>query len=607
MCIRDSFVTNRVGDWGFMVAIFLAFATVGSIDHITINATAGQQSAAVVAVMTLLLFVGVMGKSAQFPLFLWLPDAMAGPTPVSALIHAATMVTSGVYLLVRLNGLVYEASVLTPWVTNIIAWVGVGTAFFAASAAIAQTDIKRVLAYSTVSQLGYMVLAIGSGVFVAAIFHMVTHAFFKALLFLGSGSVIHGMEDDQDMRRYGALRKLMPITSATFIIGWLAIAGVPPLSGFWSKDEILLSAWDLGGFNGRALWFVGLITALMTGFYMSRQVYMTFFGNYRFGDPDAGEVDQAWDGYLANAEATESEANSSLNEAIIAHNKASLALENSQKSHANASLALQGASGDEAVAVAQKAVDAAEAAMNKAKELDYSTMMARDEAAASVEVAAEAKAMAVAEESQRVEPPRGEALTAGAASDFLPEAVAKRAEHHPHESPWQMTVPLIVLAFLAIFGGILNLPLSEDLLILEHWLEPSLLFEHEFNASGQTKVILAIVSILVGGIGIMAAWKIYYKNEGDPKKIEKQILFDAWGYDRAVTSFMGGPGRAMFNAITWFDANFVDGLVNGTGTVVRGSGSIVRRFQSGLVRTYALGISLGTVGLLIWFVVRVAG
>ena len=256
---KKAFVTNRVGDWGFMVAMFLAFASVGSLDYVVLNGTADQLSTPVVTGIVLLLFVGVMGKSAQFPLYLWLPDAMAGPTPVSALIHAATMVTSGVYLLTRVNGLVYEVSVQAFWATNLIAWVGVGTALFAATIAIAQTDIKRVLAYSTVSQLGYMILAIGTGSFVAAIFHMITHAFFKALLFLGSGSVIHGMADEQDMRRFGALKKFMPITAGTFIIGWLAIAGVPPFAGFWSKDEILLGAWDLGGINGRALWAVCLL------------------------------------------------------------------------------------------------------------------------------------------------------------------------------------------------------------------------------------------------------------------------------------------------------------------------------------------------------------
>ena len=229
-----------------------------------------------------------MGKSAQFPLYLWLPDAMAGPTPVSALIHAATMVTSGVYLLTRLNPILFEAN---SWVPNLIAWVGAGTALFAATIAIGQNDIKKVLAYSTVSQLGYMFLAVGTGAYVAAIFHMVMHAFFKALLFLGSGSVIHGMHDDQDMRHYGRLHKLMPITASTFIVGWLAIAGVPPFAGFWSKDEILAHAWD----HNKGLWVIGIVTALLTAFYMSRQVFMTFFGQrYRYSDPTKEEIVAAW-------------------------------------------------------------------------------------------------------------------------------------------------------------------------------------------------------------------------------------------------------------------------------------------------------------------------
>ena len=208
---------------------------------------------------------------------------MAGPTPVSALIHAATMVTSGVYLMTRVNPILAQGY---DWAPDIIAWVGVITALFAATVAVAQNDIKKILAYSTVSQLGYMFLAVGVGAYVAAIFHMVTHAFFKALLFLGSGSVIHGMHDEQDIRRMGGLRKYMPITAATFIVGWLAIAGVPPLSGFWSKDEILLFAYDANP----ALWAVGLVTALLTAYYMSRQVFLVFFGEERVprGAPSGG-------------------------------------------------------------------------------------------------------------------------------------------------------------------------------------------------------------------------------------------------------------------------------------------------------------------------------
>ena len=227
-----------------------------------------------------MLFVGAVGKSAQLPLYFWLPDAMEGPTPVSALIHAATMVTAGVFLMVRMNPMLGAAA---DWVPTLIAVVGAATALFAATVAVAQNDIKKVLAYSTVSQLGYMFLAVGSGAYVAAIFHMVTHAFFKALLFLGSGSVIHGMHDEQDMRRMGLLRKFMPITAATFIVGWLAIAGVPPFAGFWSKDEILLFALD----KSPILYVVGLVTALLTAYYMTRQVIMVFFGEAKWQDASA--------------------------------------------------------------------------------------------------------------------------------------------------------------------------------------------------------------------------------------------------------------------------------------------------------------------------------
>ncbi|MBI3256426.1 MAG: NADH-quinone oxidoreductase subunit L, partial [Actinobacteria bacterium] len=231
--------------------------------------------------ISLLLFVGAAGKSAQLPLYVWLPDAMEGPTPVSALIHAATMVTSGVYLMVRVNPILAMAEDAT-WV---IAIVGAATALFAATCAVSQRDIKKVLAYSTVSQLGFMFLAVGSGAYVAAIFHMVTHAFFKALLFLGAGSVIHGMDHEQDMRFMGGLRKLMPITGATFIVGWLAIAGVPPFAGFWSKDEILAAAFD----KSPALWVIGLVTAVLTAYYMSRMVFMVFYGDLGARAPEVHE------------------------------------------------------------------------------------------------------------------------------------------------------------------------------------------------------------------------------------------------------------------------------------------------------------------------------
>ena len=276
---KKAFVTNRVGDWGFMMAMFLAFGAVGTLSYGTINSAAhgGSISHVTATAIALMLFVGACGKSAQLPLYLWLPDAMEGPTPVSALIHAATMVTAGVFLMTRMNPVIAETY---HWAPTIIAVVGAATALFAATVAVAQNDIKKVLAYSTVSQLGYMFLAVGSGAYVAAIFHMITHAFFKALLFLGSGSVIHGMHHEQDMRKMGALRVLMPVTGFTFIIGWLAIAGVPPFAGFWSKDEILLYVFA----NNRGLYVVGLVTALLTAFYMTRQVIMVFFGEAKWKD-----------------------------------------------------------------------------------------------------------------------------------------------------------------------------------------------------------------------------------------------------------------------------------------------------------------------------------
>jgi NADH-quinone oxidoreductase subunit L len=274
---KKAFITNRVGDVGVMLAMFMTFAAIGSLSYLTLNdsAEAGLLGESTATAIALLLFIGAAGKSAQLPLYFWLPDAMEGPTPVSALIHAATMVTAGVFVLVRVNPVL---GVSAEWAITLIAWVGVITALFAATIAVAQTDIKKVLAYSTVSQLGLMVLAVGVGAYTAAIFHMITHAAFKALLFLGSGSVIHGMHHEQDMRKMGALRVLMPVTAVTFIIGWLAIAGVPPFSGFWSKDEILLFTVA----RSPVLYAVALSVALLTAYYMTRQVIMVFFGKARW-------------------------------------------------------------------------------------------------------------------------------------------------------------------------------------------------------------------------------------------------------------------------------------------------------------------------------------
>ncbi len=277
---KKAFIVNRIGDFGFMVALMLVFVNFGTLSFEGIFERAGDVlSTGTATAIGLLMLVGAAGKSAQLPLYVWLPDAMEGPTPVSALIHAATMVTAGVYLVAR-SASIFE---LAPAAGMAVATVGALTALWAASIAIAQTDIKRVLAYSTVSQLGYMFLAVGLGGYVAGIFHLMTHAFFKALLFLGSGSVIHGMHEEQDMMKMGGLRKHMPVTAATMGIATLAIAGFPLLAGFWSKDEILGVAFEAGGFAS-VLYVIGLVTALLTAFYMTRQWVMVFLGEPRWDD-----------------------------------------------------------------------------------------------------------------------------------------------------------------------------------------------------------------------------------------------------------------------------------------------------------------------------------
>ena len=269
-----AFVVNRIGDAGFLLAIFLVFANFKTLDYTKVLANVGQLSTEMATAIALCLLVGAVGKSAQLPLYTWLPDAMEGPTPVSALIHAATMVTAGVYMVVRTHVLFDMA----PFAMGMVGIIGGATALFAATIGLVQTDIKRVLAYSTVSQLGYMFLACGVGAYVAAIFHLVTHAFFKALLFLSAGSVIHALGGEQDLRKMGGLAKKIPITYKVFLIGTLAIAGIPPLAGFWSKDEIMAHAFVNHHYG---LYAMAAIGAFLTSFYMFRLTYLTFYGTSR--------------------------------------------------------------------------------------------------------------------------------------------------------------------------------------------------------------------------------------------------------------------------------------------------------------------------------------
>lgn len=275
---KKAFIVNRIGDFGFLLGMFTLVAVFGSLDFTTIfseaeaNSTAQVFGVNAIVLATLLLFVGAIGKSAQIPLYVWLPDAMEGPTPVSALIHAATMVTAGVYMIAR-SAVLYNIADTGV----VVAWIGVLTALFAAIIALKQNDIKRILAYSTVSQLGYMFVGVGVGAYASGIFHLVTHAFFKGLMFLTAGSVMHAMANELDIRKMGGLRNKLPITHATFLVGALAIAGAPFLSGFWSKDEILHSAWG----SSKAIYIIGLITAFLTAFYMFRLIFVTFYGKSR--------------------------------------------------------------------------------------------------------------------------------------------------------------------------------------------------------------------------------------------------------------------------------------------------------------------------------------
>ena len=270
---KKAFIMNRIGDLGFLLAVFWILNKLGTVNYADVFANYHKFSSSDITAITLLLFVGATGKSAQIPLYTWLPDAMAGPTPVSALIHAATMVTAGIYMIARSN-ILYT---LAPLTENIVAIIGLATAILAASIALKQNDIKKVLAYSTVSQLGYMFLGLGVGAYTGAVFHVITHAFFKACMFLGAGSVIHAMSGEQDMRNMGGLKKYMPITSITFLLSCFAIAGVPPFSGFFSKDEILAAA----ELQNPVLYYIGVAGALMTAFYMFRLYAMTFLGKFR--------------------------------------------------------------------------------------------------------------------------------------------------------------------------------------------------------------------------------------------------------------------------------------------------------------------------------------
>jgi NADH-quinone oxidoreductase subunit L len=462
---KKAFLYNRLADVGFLIAIFLVFSKTGTLDYTGIFSHLGQIGGGTGTAICLLLFVAAAGKSAQLPLFPWLADAMEGPTPVSALIHAATMVTAGVYLMCRISPLLARAHDAQ----LVVASVGAATAFIAATIGCAQQDIKKVLAYSTVSQLGFMFLAVGTGAYEAAIFLMVAHAFFKALLFLGAGSVIHGLHDEQDLKRMGNLRRYMKLTFFTFGIGTLAIAGIPPLSGFFAKGDVLDNAFA----RYPVLWAIGLVTAALTAYYMTRLVALAFYGDDRWRQ--------------------------------------------------GAGASGHGHSGD--------------------------------------------------------------------------------AE--PHESPWVMALPLVVLAVLALIGGLLDLPGHHPSFDPLGWLGPVFgTALYQAHQSAGTQWTLGIVDAVVAVIGLGVAFALWSRRAQRPE-LEPAVLQRSYYLDDIYDAVIARPGQAFARfCATVIEVRVIDGAVNGVGRLTRAAGGSLRKVQTGYVRQYALGIVLGAVVLLAWMLSR---
>jgi NADH-quinone oxidoreductase subunit L len=504
---KKAFVTNRVGDFGFMIALFLMFDHFGSFNYSAVLGplTGGAPGAIAGATATglgLMLILGAIGKSAQLPLYMWLPDAMEGPTPVSALIHAATMVTAGVYLVAR-SAPILHYTYTGRWT---IAVIGAATAFFAATVACTQNDIKRVLAYSTLSQLGYMFLAEGSGGYTDGLFHMITHAFFKALLFLSAGSVIHAMADEQDMKRMGALRRYLPITFPAFAIGALALSGIFPFAGFWSKDDTLDAAWHMSP----VLWVVGAVTAVLTAYYMTRQVVLVFYGKSRW--EEKAEV-HAMAGHGGSTEATE-----------------------------------EGGSGSE------------EAAHGS-----------------------------------------GDATGGGAGAHG-------EGDHHgrPHESPWVMTVPLVLLSIAAIFGGLVDFPFF-GANFLTKFLAPVFptSIDPTIDLSSNLKLALSLIT-LAGCLGGIAVGASLWRRGAEQPKLEPAFLRQQWYLDDGLALLVSGPLTGAADGLAYgVDARVVDGGVNGVARLTAATGRQLRRLQTGYVRNYALGIAFGLAAALLYVAVRV--
>jgi NADH-quinone oxidoreductase subunit L len=465
---RKAFIMNRVGDLGFLLGIFTIIATFGSVEYADVFKQAASLAVGdpVIVAITLFLFIGAMGKSAQIPLYTWLPDAMAGPTPVSALIHAATMVTAGIYMVIRSN--VFYS--MAPSTLEIVGIVGAATAVFAASIGLLQNDIKKVLAYSTVSQLGYMFMGLGAMAYSASMFHVITHAFFKALLFLGAGSVIHAMSDEQDIRSMGGLRKKLPVTFITFLIGTWAISGLPPFAGFFSKDEILAHVFE----HNKVLWVLGVIGSFMTSFYMFRLLFLTFFGKFR------GTHEQ---------------------------------------------------------------------------------------------------------------------------------------EHHLHESPFSMTLPLIVLAILSAFGGYIGVPeVLHGANHLAEFMSPLFDTAKQINPSAfaattlshSDEYMLMAISVGIALIAAITAYVMYIQKESVPAadQVEKsaiqRVIYNKYYVDEIYDAVFVKPMNTLSNALYSFGEFFIDLFVNGTAKLVRILSGVLRKTQTGSTGDYVFAMVLGIVVILFW-------
>jgi NADH-quinone oxidoreductase subunit L len=563
---KKAFVMNRIGDWGVLIGIFLIFTLTGSISFYD-KAVGGTEVASALTALgqmvrepfalntifaggvtsvAVLLFIGATGKSAQIPLFTWLPDAMAGPTPVSALIHAATMVTAGVYMVVRCNAIYQNA----PTAMFIVAVIGCATAVFAATIGLAQNDIKKVLAYSTVSQLGYMFLACGVGAFVAAIFHVMTHAFFKALLFLGSGSVIHGMHHEQDMRRMGNLRKYLPITFVTMIAGWLAICGIPIWAGFFSKDEILYRTFTATGLPENwnyILWAIGLVTAILTAVYMTRLMVMTFFTEERFdlALPEDAEI----------------------------HDSASAEQEAFESGEVREPPELE------------TAVDDSHDDDHHGPPADFKP----HESPASMTIPLIVLAI----------------LSTVGGLVGIPYAISSMFGAGDINVFEQTLEPVVYRrsAEIDLDNPAMVAPGSHAVATLEPAGQPTAASEHVTHSAAEISAerTLAGLSVLLALVGIAIGWFVF-----NPRPLRKlpKILEEKWRIDELYNGYVVDPITNLSREGFWkgFDLSFIDGIVNGTGHFVIALGSMLRRVQVGFIRSYAAIILLGALVVLGYFI-----